>query len=198
MNRHIPGMEVLARDLLDQAVRQYGPSLSNMGQTVVTGPELAIVILSPQGLIRLLGGDGVPTVPSSLVEVGDFALTGTFIQPYVASTTYPVDHLMDVKGAFLDLIVVDSSCNAVLTIQTIGHTIDSPGDTNGRVNLGGAQSMADGSTTTQRLGIAVVRRDYPYPYLGVTVASGGTPPTTGRVQVNGYYERWPRALGGPV
>lgn len=138
-------------------------------------------------------GPGMPVFPSPerLVEVGDVSLTKNFIQPYGASTTYPVERLLDARGAAMILLVVDSSCNQALTIQVIGHVQNAPGDTNGRVPLGGGIAIAAGNTTVQRQTITVVRRNYSHPWLGVTIASGATPPTTGSVQVAGYFERSP-------
>ena len=196
MNRNL---EAIAQELLAGALRQYGPGLANGLQAQgVQGQgerDMAIVIFSPQGLINRLGlvGEGEGR-NDFLVESENVELMPR-LDPYGTSITYPLLTMMDVLGADLALITINSSCNAALTIQAIGHFQNAPGDTNGRVNLGGTVTIANGGTTVQRAGISIIRRDYPYPWLGVTVISSATPPTTGSVQVFGYYERWPSRIG---
>ena len=186
----------VARQIL-QGVQVAHPDVQMYQDGGGLAPDLAIVILSPSGQatpVRLGDGGfsplGAPGGGFGGVVV-DMPLLTKGALPAQAATTYAVDKMLDVRGAFLTLIIVDSTLDQAVTIQAIGTISDSPGDANGRVNLGGAQALAAGNTTMQRLGLAIVRRDYPYPFLGVTYLTGAAPPTAGLIAVQGYTEKWP-------
>jgi len=109
------------------------------------------------------------------------------VAPYGISTTYYMEHLLDARLAAKVLLVVDNGCGTTLTVQVVGHTQDTPTESGGLVNIGGTQTIAaDGG----RLGFGIDLTTDWYPYLGVTILSPSTPPTTGLVTVWAYGQRW--------
>lgn len=112
------------------------------------------------------------------------------MQPYGTSTTYWLDTLLNAWLAAKVLLIVTSTCNQALTVQVVGHETNAPGDSVGLMNIGGTYSLPAGG----RLGFGIDLETDWYPYLGVTIASGGTPPTTGSVVVYAYGQRWVRRI----
>lgn len=111
------------------------------------------------------------------------------LYPSIANNTYPVQRLVNVRKAVDLVLVVDSTANVALTARLVGHTSNSPGDLNSIANLGDPQAIAAGSTTASRLVIPVglLGSGYWMPFLGVTIATGGTGATAGLVTVIAYY-----------
>lgn len=109
------------------------------------------------------------------------------IAPYTAATTYYCTELLDARLASKVLIVLTNTTGDALTVQVVGHTHNSPSDVNGLINIGSTQVLP---ATNLPLGLGVDLQTDWYPYLGVTVLSDASPPSTGRVIVRAYGQRW--------
>lgn len=100
-----------------------------------------------------------------------------------ASTLYALDALADsAHGHSVSLLAI-STLNQAVSLQLIGNDENDPGSTLSAMNMGGAVALAAGGTTTQRQGFTVNLTDYRSQYYGLTVTTGATAPTTGRLDV---------------
>ncbi|GEM_PF-4915750 len=109
----------------------------------------------------------------------------------VVSFTYPMRSLVDVRLALRLLFLVRSSLNQAVTMQVIGNEGNQPGGQG--INIGSTTSMAANGS---RAGFAVNLDDAPYPWIGMTAATGGTAPTTGSLSVRAYGLKWVLPKGG--
>ena len=109
------------------------------------------------------------------------------ITPYGISTTYYCSKLLDAKLANKVVIVLTNTTADILTIQMVGHTVDSPSEVGGLVTIGGTQTLP---ATNLPLALGLNLEQDWMPYLGVTVLSDASPPTTGRVVVRAVGQRW--------
>lgn len=103
-----------------------------------------------------------------------------------AATEYAPDEVCDARGAESVTIWVTSTLNQAVTIQVTGNDEDDPGSLTSLDDIGGAAPVAIGSTTTQRRSFTVNLTDYRYQFYGVTVLTGATGPTAGRLDVTAY------------
>lgn len=109
------------------------------------------------------------------------------IAPYANSTTFYLDKLLDARLAAKVLLVITNSTGDAMTIQVVGHTRNTPNDVNGLFNIGGTQSLP---ATGGGLAFGIDLTTDWYPYLGVTVLTDASAPTTGRVTVQAFGQRW--------
>lgn len=103
-----------------------------------------------------------------------------------ASTEYPLDKLLDARQGEFCTIWLTSTLNQAVTIQPIGNDQDDPGSVISPVDLGGSVSLPSGGTTTQRLLFTINTRDHRAQFYGLTVTTGATAPTAGRLDVIAY------------
>ena len=148
----------------------------------VSGEGAAIPIPLP---VTIVGGEPGPMPVGFVLESIDESLTDNMPCRDI-NTTYYIDKLLDARLAHLVLLIVINSGDQAVTVQVVGHVSNSPRDTNGLHNIGGTVSVA----ALDRHGFAVVREDYPYPWLGVTVATGASALTSGLVQVLATGDHW--------
>ena len=165
---------------------------------VIAPPGERVPSLEEVGLISL-GGERPTQLLSPRME--QFALEpidenlNKDMRPRTASTTYYCERLLNAWVATKVLLILQSTCDQALTIQVVGHQGNNPADVNGLVNIGGTQNLA----ASGKLGLGIDLATDWYPYLGVTVAAGATPPTSGNVVVTAYGQRWvkrPQVTGG--
>ena len=135
--------------------------------------------------VTIVGGEPGPFPVGFVLESIDESLTDNMPCRDI-NTTYYIDKLLDARLAHLVLLIVINSGDQAVTVQVVGHVSNSPRDTNGLHNIGGTVSVA----ALDRHGFAVVREDYPYPWLGVTVATGASALTSGLVQVLATGDHW--------
>lgn len=103
------------------------------------------------------------------------------------STEYALDKFLDARQGEYVSIWLTSSLNQAVTVQVIGNDQDDPGGSVlSSVDLGGAVAVATGGTVTQRHLFTVNTRDYRAQFYGMTVTTGGTAPTAGRLDVVAY------------
>ena len=109
------------------------------------------------------------------------------ISPYENSTTYYCSKLLDAKLASKVVIVLLNTTGDALTVQMVGHTVDSPSDINGLINIGGTQTLP---STNLPLALGLNLDSDWMPYLGVTVLTDASAPSAGRVVVRAVGQRW--------
>lgn len=121
------------------------------------------------------------------------------ISPYSNDTTYYCDKLLDARLANRVLLRLTNTTGDAMTVQVVGHTSDNPSDAQGLVNIGGTQSLAATTGAGNPLSFGIDLATDWYPFLGVTVLSDASAPSTGRVIVRAYGQRWRNiALGMQV
>lgn len=100
------------------------------------------------------------------------------IRPVDATTTYyPGGQLPDcTEGVVNALIILVSSCNQALTIQTVG-SISPQVTAENAFSIEAAQSLAANSS----IGMGIDLTTNWYPFLGVSILTGATAPVTGVV-----------------
>lgn len=108
-------------------------------------------------------------------------------RPPDASTTYYLETLVDARLAVKMLLVISGNVNQALTIQVVGHVGNLPRDANNLVNIGSTFTLASGGDV---LAFAINLDERWMPYYGLTIATGGTAPTSGNVQVKAYGQQW--------
>jgi len=129
------------------------------------------------------------TLPVSGIKMLPLKKVFEKFKPYIANTTYfPVENgLVDCREAVAVLIIVRSTCNQALTIQTIGG--QSPqADSVSAFNIEAAQNLAANSS----IGLGVDLATNWYPYMGISIASGAAPPTGGQVDAWALIRKWIR------
>ena len=96
------------------------------------------------------------------------------------STTYGLNAM--VRSALADQVTIyaESSANQALTLQAVGHRRNASRDLDGLLNIAGGVTLP---ATTGNITVSVNMQDFWHQYMGATLATGGTAPTTGRVQV---------------
>lgn len=97
-----------------------------------------------------------------------------------ASTEYPLDAMAETGLADRVSFYLNSNANQALTAQVVGHGTDSPRDLNGLLDVGGSVSLP---ATTGRIAMTVNLDDNWHPWYGITLTTGTTAPTSGRVRV---------------
>ena len=111
------------------------------------------------------------------------------VRPPTASTAFPMPKIADARMAESLIIYIRSTCDQAVTVQPVGNVVDDP-----RVasvfDVGAAQTLAIGSTTETRLVLQLNLPNNWAPYMGVTVAAGGTAPTAGFVFAVAYLRVW--------
>jgi len=112
------------------------------------------------------------------------------ITPYGTSTTYYPTILADcTEGVESVLIIVSSTCDQALTVQTMGSLLPAMDISGiGGYSIEASQSLA----ATSAIGLGVDLASNWYPYMGVSIASGSTPPTAGQLNAWVYTRKWVR------
>ena len=162
------------------------------------GRQLVVVPCSPDGRQAQLPNltparleDGPPRRGAGLdLETAIERLTQEGIRPYGTSTTYYLDALLDARRADKVVLYVDSTCDQALTVQVVGSMANDPSTPTALVNIEASQTLAAGSSAASRLSLGIDLEINWHFFLGVTIASGGTPPTTCRVTVMAAIRRW--------
>lgn len=165
------------------------------------GRQLVVVPCSPDGRQAQLPNltearleEGLPRPPRRGagwdLETAIERLTQEGIRPYGTSTTYYLDALFDARRADKVVFYVDSTCDQALTVQVVGSMANGPSTPTALVNIEASQTLAAGSSAASRLSLGIDLEINWHFFLGVTIASGGTPPTTGRVTVMAAIRRW--------
>jgi len=95
--------------------------------------------------------------------------------------------LLDARLARLLVLQCKSTCNQALTVQMVGHVVNSPGDTNGLVNIGATRNLP---ASNGNIALNPILEETWMPYMGVTVTAGATAPTSGSVVVQAFGQRW--------
>ena len=110
------------------------------------------------------------------------------IHPYINSTTFYLDKLVDARLATKIAIILRNTTGDAMTVQLVGHTENAPSDSNGLFNIGGTQVLAaTGGGLSLEPDIEGV--DW-LPYMGVTILSDASAPTTGLISVRAVGRRW--------
>ncbi len=109
------------------------------------------------------------------------------LSPRVASTThYPQQGLADCRDAVeCLLVVVFSTCDQALSIQTIGGTA-SVVDAGSAFNIEAPQALP----ALSAIGLGVDLSVNWYPYMGCSIATGVVPPTAGEVKAFVFKRKW--------
>ncbi len=98
-----------------------------------------------------------------------------------AATEYAMRTMVDAQSADQIGIYVRTSLNQAVAIQAVGADFNAAGNLSAIVNVGSSQTLAAGSAAMQLL--AVVFNFFAnsewHPYVGITVTTGGTAPTSG-------------------
>jgi len=84
-------------------------------------------------------------------------------------------------------LVVTSTCDQAVTVRLVGHTVDSATDENGLVDIGSGLNLA---ATNGKLVISVVVEEAWMPYMAVRVIAGATAPSSGRIVVQAFGQKW--------
>ena len=100
-----------------------------------------------------------------------------------ATTEYGLDRLAPTEQADKVAIWITSTLNQAVTLQVIGNEADSGTDLTDPEDIEVAALLASGATTAQRMMFTVNTRDYWVPFAGLTVLTGATAPTAGRLTV---------------
>lgn len=100
-----------------------------------------------------------------------------------ASTTYPLDRLVDARYARRLLFVVRNTHDQALTVQVVGGDSSQAGATSSLISVGGSVSVA---ASTGRISLGIKLDITAHPYLGLTLATPAAAPTSGNVVVRAY------------
>ncbi|MDP2730419.1 MAG: hypothetical protein Q8O55_08045, partial [Dehalococcoidales bacterium] len=128
------------------------------------------------------GTPGTPGVSPTLRSGGAVAVKRTVLfdqlKPYNTSFTYyPTFDLADCAEAIESLlIVVISTCDVAVTAQAIG-SLGPQADGAGAFDIGPSESVG----IVSRIGLGIDLSVNWYPYIGVTIATGASAPTTGEI-----------------
>lgn len=145
--------------------------------------DLLIALLKRLGQPETVNVGGqqmvVPSGGSQLIMVPPTRIFRDYMPPDASTTYYPTVPLADCREAVSVLIIIRSSCNQALTVQTIGAESGEV-DASNACNIEASVSLAAGSKVA--LGIDLTTNWFPY--MGCSIASGGTAPTSG--VVNAY------------
>jgi len=112
---------------------------------------------------------------------------GKAIRAFTDSATEYLETLLDARLVTRVLIIVNGSQNQAVTIQAVGHTINSANDANGLQNIGDSITLA---ASGDRVSFGIYLPTDWFPWLGVTITAGSTAPTSGEVQVSAHGQRW--------
>lgn len=142
----------------------------------------------------VIPGEPTPTLgPLPPLVIPEYALTVIPVKIFDAfsntrmdaSTSYYPDKLADCREAVESLlIIIRSTCNQALTVQTIG-SMDERVTAVSAFNIEASQSLAAASS----IGLGVDLSTNWYPYLGVSITTGGTAPTSGEVNAWVYVRK---------
>lgn len=144
--------------------------------------------------IEMPGIPSSPALPSFMVLVPiQKELTSRNFRPVGTSTTQGIADMVDTQGADKIVLYVLSTMDQAVTIQLVGAYQNVPGNTANLINIGSSFSQGVGNTTQSINAIELVLDEIWHPYLGITVATGGTAPTVGALQVFARGQRWVRA-----
>ena len=97
------------------------------------------------------------------------------------TTEYGLDAMVDTRECERVNIWLTSTLNQAVTVQLVGCDENLPLALTRQVDLGGTDTVADGSTTASRLLKTLELRASSPEYVGLTVLTGGTAPTAGRL-----------------
>lgn len=174
-------------------------------QTQPSPEDMAVLIL-PGGVVRriLMPGAGLPPGPISpglseaplglrMVPIEEtlednWLHTGT-------STTYGIKSMVNALGADKLILYVISTLDQAVTIQTVGSYIDQPSNTANLINIGSSFSQGAGSSAQSINSIEIYLNQVWHPYLGITVATGSTGPSSGILTVLARGQRWVSGKG---
>lgn len=136
---------------------------------------------------------GAPQPVVEVLEQFDEELLKTGGGFTLASRTHFCERLVDARQAVNLVLYVWGSNNQDVTVQVVGYTGPDPQNP-GRVNLGASVTLlaATGSvpSNVESFGIDL-RGTRWYPYLGVVLTTGSTPPTAGTISVRAIGLRRP-------
>lgn len=164
-------------------------------------PSPAMVVCPPQADGRVPSFEELGLSPLGLAAGVERRESGVLVpinevlhhdmQPYVNSGVFYLERLLDAQLARLVTFVLSSTCNQALTVQGVSHVSDSPNDANGLMNVGTTRNLP---ATNGRIAIQFWLEKTWLPYLGVTVTAGATAPTTGRVVIQAFGQRWVKSV----
>ncbi len=153
-------------------------------------------VIPPEGR----GENGEPSVflVAPALEIIDVTLLNRGAAPasgaiggIPANATYQMDTMVDVRTGIRLLFILRSSLNQAVTMQVIGNDQNQPGGQG--INIGATTVLA---ANGDRAGFAVNLDDAPYPWIGMTFATGATGPTGGALFARAYGLRWRHPVGG--
>lgn len=152
--------------------------------------ELLKQVLAAVKGVEIAPGEPIPIAPkvvgyvlrSEMVKIFD----GFSNTRMGASTTYYPETLADCRvGVENVLVIVRSTCNQALSIQTIGD-LDERATSISALNIESSQSCA----ATSSIGLGVDLSTNWYPFMGCAITTGSTAPTAGQVNAWVYLRRW--------